>query len=38
MNVEIRDDRFRQIVGDGVELERVGTGFLFTEGAHVEPR
>jgi gluconolactonase len=32
MSVEIRDDRFRQVVGDGVELEQLGSGFLFTEG------
>ena len=39
MNVEIRDDRFREVVGDDAEVERVGTGFDFTEGPiwnHVE--
>jgi len=30
--VEIRNDAFRRVVGDGVELERVATGFGFTEG------
>ena len=33
MSVEIRDPRFRQIVGDSVTFERLATGFLFTEGA-----
>jgi gluconolactonase len=32
MNVEIRNDRFRRVVGDDVTLERLGTGFQFTEG------
>lgn len=32
MNVEIRDDRFRDVVGDCVEVEQLGTGFAFTEG------
>tara|TARA_R110002167_G_scaffold51528_3_gene149075 strand:- start:382 stop:1269 length:888 start_codon:yes stop_codon:yes gene_type:complete len=32
MTVEIRDDRFRDIVGDAVEFEQLGTGFIFTEG------
>ena len=32
MNVEIRDPRFRDIVGDDAPLERLGTGFEFTEG------
>lgn len=32
MNVEIRDHRFRAVVGDDVELEQLGTGFSFTEG------
>ena len=39
MNVDIRDDRFREIVGDDAEVEQVGTGFAFTEGPvwnHVE--
>jgi gluconolactonase len=33
MSVEIRDGRFRQIVGSDRQLEQVATGFLFTEGA-----
>src|SRR5262245_16869465 len=32
MSVEIRDALFRQVVGDAVALERLGTGFAFTEG------
>ena len=32
MNVEIRDERFRTVVGDDVEVEEVGSGFEFTEG------
>ena len=32
MNVEIRDDRFNEIVGSDVEIEQVATGFIFTEG------
>ena len=32
MSVEIRDDRFRSVIGDGVTLEQLGTGFGFTEG------
>jgi gluconolactonase len=32
MAVEIRDPLFRQVVGDAAELERLGTGFAFTEG------
>lgn len=32
MNVEIRDPRFREIVGDDAPLETLGTGFEFTEG------
>jgi gluconolactonase len=30
--IEIRDPRFRAVVGDEVTCERVATGFLFTEG------
>jgi gluconolactonase len=30
--IEIRDPRFREVVGDDVKCERVATGFLFTEG------
>ena len=33
MSAEIRDDRFRQVVGDDSQLEQVATGFMFTEGA-----
>ena len=39
MNVEIRDDRFRDVVGDDAPVEEVAGGFEFTEGAmwhHVE--
>ncbi len=39
MNVEIRDEKFRAVVGDDVEIEEVGSGFEFTEGPiwnHVE--
>ena len=32
MTVEIRDDRFRSVVGDDVEFEKLGSGFEFTEG------
>jgi gluconolactonase len=32
MSVEIRDPRFRAVVGDSVSFEQLGTGFLFTEG------
>lgn len=32
MNVEIRDARFRAVVGDDVEFEELGGGFDFTEG------
>jgi gluconolactonase len=32
MSVEIRHDAFRRVVGDSVDFERLGTGFLFTEG------
>ncbi|HEY1720877.1 MAG TPA: SMP-30/gluconolactonase/LRE family protein [Magnetospirillaceae bacterium] len=32
MPVEIRDPRFRDVVGDSAELERLATGFGFTEG------
>ena len=33
MSVEIRDERFKQVVGEGRELEQVATDFIFTEGA-----
>ena len=39
MNVEIRDDRFREVVGDDAPIEQLATGFDFTEGPmwhHVE--
>ena len=39
MNVEIRHDRFRAVVGDDLDIEEVGSGFDFTEGPiwnHVE--
>jgi gluconolactonase len=39
MNVEFRDEKFRAVVGDDVEIEEVGGGFDFTEGPiwnHVE--
>jgi gluconolactonase len=32
MNVEIRDDRFRKIIGESVAFEVLGSGFAFTEG------
>jgi gluconolactonase len=32
MNVEIRSERFREIVGDDAALETLGTGFQFSEG------
>lgn len=32
MSVEIRDERFRGVVGDRLEMERIATGFIFTEG------
>ena len=32
MNVEARDPRFREVVGDDAPMERIGTGFAFTEG------
>ncbi len=33
MSTEIRDEKFRQVVGDDSPLEQVATGFMFTEGA-----
>ena len=39
MNVEIRQDRFRAVVGEDIEIEEIGSGFDFTEGPiwnHVE--
>jgi len=32
MSVEIRDPRFVSIVGEALQFEQIGTGFLFTEG------
>lgn len=32
MSVEIRDERFRSVVGDDVTFEQLATGCLFTEG------
>jgi gluconolactonase len=32
MNIEIRDDRFRQIVGESVTFEILSSGFAFAEG------
>ncbi len=32
MNIEIRDQKFRAVVGDEVHFEEVGSGFDFTEG------
>jgi len=36
--VEIRDARFKQVVGDRIELQKLATGFLFTEGALWHPK
>lgn len=33
VSVEIRDERFRAVVGDDAPLEKLGTGFKFVEGA-----
>ena len=38
MSVEIRDPRFVDVVGAGVEYERLAGGFLFTEGPLWDPR
>lgn len=38
MSVEIRDERFRQVVGDDANVERIATGFKFTEGAMWDAR
>jgi gluconolactonase len=32
MSVEIRNPKFKTVVGDSVVFEKLGTGFLFTEG------
>lgn len=37
MNVDIRDERFRTVVGDDAPLETLGSGFGFTEGAAWDP-
>ena len=38
MSVEIRDQRFVDVVGAGVEYERLAGGFMFTEGPQWDPR
>ena len=38
MSAEIRDPRFRTVVGGTVDLERLATGFEFTEGPIWHPR
>jgi gluconolactonase len=38
MNAEIRQERFREIVGRDVVIERIATGFAFTEGPIWHPR
>lgn len=38
MSAEVRDPRFRTVVGSEVELEKVATGFMFTEGPLWHPR
>jgi len=38
MSVEIRDERFVDVVGAGVEYERLADGFMFTEGPQWDPR
>ncbi len=38
MTVEVREDRFSDVVGDDPAIERLGTGFLFTEGPVWHPR
>ena len=37
-NVEIRDPRFKDVVGDSVEFKQLATGFLFTEGPLWHPK
>ena len=32
MSVEIRDPRFTSVVGEDIQFEEIGSGFLFTEG------
>jgi gluconolactonase len=38
MSAEIRDPRFRSVVGGTAELEQLATGFMFTEGPLWHPR
>lgn len=38
MTVEVRNEHFRDVVGDDLAVERLGTGFLFTEGPVWHPR
>ena len=38
MSVEIRDQRFVDVVGAGVQYERLAGGFMFTEGPQWDPR
>jgi gluconolactonase len=38
MSVEIRDPRFASIVGETLQFEQIGTGFLFTEGPLWHPK
>ena len=32
MNAEVRDERFREVAGDQLEMEQIASGFIFTEG------
>jgi gluconolactonase len=38
MSVEIRDPKFKSVVGESVEFERLANGFLFTEGPLWHPK
>jgi gluconolactonase len=38
MNLEIRDPRLAAVVGEDVAFERIGTGFIFTEGPLWHPK
>ncbi len=38
MNVAVRDPRFRDVVSAAAELQRVATGFMFTEGPLWHPK
>lgn len=38
MTADIRDARFREVVGDAPAVERLATGFMFTEGPIWHPR